>query len=62
MKLLTTGELATELHEDEPRIRDLLRRGKIQEPALRAGGRRLFNPSETEAARDVVKKNKRGRK
>lgn len=57
MEYLTTGQVVEELGIEEPRLRDLIRRHKIAEPAARIGGRRMWTRKELNAAREVVRKN-----
>ena len=50
MKSLTTGEVAALLGTSEPRINDLVRRGKIDPAPLPRAGRRSWEQPDIERA------------
>lgn len=50
MKHYTTGEVAAELRTSEPRINDLIRRGKIAPAPSVRGGRRFWLQVDIERA------------
>ncbi len=54
MQIKSTGQVARELGVPEPRLNDLIRRQKIDPPPTLFAGRRLWEDSHVQKARQLL--------